>query len=50
MRSSTTSHKNQFSRILDYLNNSYRELKIETFIEQHLRTQWEITKKSTKKV
>ena len=32
MRSSTTSHKNQFSRRLDNKNNCYRELKIETFI------------------
>ena len=44
MRSSTTSHKNQFFRILDNKNNCYRELKIETFIEQNPRTQWEITK------
>jgi len=28
----------------------YRELKIETFIEQNLKTQWEIIKESTKKV
>jgi len=36
MCSSTTSHKNQFSRRLDNKNNCYRELKIETFIEQNL--------------
>ena len=50
MRSSTTSHKNQFSRRLDNKNNCYKELKNETFIEQNLITQWEITKESTKKV
>ena len=44
MRSSTTSHKNWFFRILDNKNNCCRELKIETFIEQNPRTQWEITK------
>jgi len=50
MRSSTTSHKNQFSRRLDNKNNCCRELKIETFIEQNLITQWGITKESIKKV
>ena len=50
MSSSTTSHKNQFFRILEYYNNYYRELKNETSIDQNLKTQWEITKESTKKV
>jgi len=49
MYSSTTSHKNQFSRRLEYENNYYRELKNETFIDQNLTTQWGTTKKSIKK-
>ena len=37
MRSSTTSHKNQFFRILEDKNNYYKELKNKTLIDQDLR-------------